>query len=261
MKADVAKILKNSKLLLGLAILISIILVVVLLPSLLLPRFRHWRSLQETNGADTQKLASITANLAILASFDKSKISEYTTLINKLLPDEEDPLRVLAILDQIIKNSGLALDSFQIKTAAEAAAKTIPAQTPAPQPPGTKTSGATTTQPPPTTQTPSVSSFQIVATLHGNLSSTLALIESLETVKRVIEVTSVSLSKAAGTERPIVNITFVLPLGQKVAAVSSGTKVEMASSDKETLEKLIDKLTIDALPANSPLGQSEPFGK
>lgn len=261
MKADVAKLLKNSKLLLGLAILISIILVVVLLPSFLLPRFRHWRGLQETNRTDTQKLANISANLTILARQDKSKISEYKTLINKLLPDEEDPLRVLAILDQIIKNSGLALDNFQIKTAAAGAAKTIPAQTSTQQPPGTKALGVATTQLPPTTQTPSVSSFQIVATLHGNLSSTLALIESLDTVKRAIEVTSVSLSKAAGTERPTVNITFVLPLGQKVAAVSSGTKVEMASSDKETLEKLIDKLTVDALPANSPLGQSEPFGR
>jgi len=261
MKADVAKILKNSKILLGLAIAISVILVGALVPTLLLPRFRHWRSLQETNQTDTQKLAVITANLAVLADQDREKISEYKTLMSAILPVEEDTLRVLAILDQIIKNSGMALDSLQVKTAAAGAAKTIPVQTPASQPTGTKALGVTTTQPPTTTSALSANSFQIGATLHGNLSSVLALIETLDSVKRAIGTTSVSLSKATGAERPTVNINFVMPLGKKVAAASADTKVEMASSDEKTLEELIGKLIIDALPATSPLGQPEPFGR
>jgi hypothetical protein len=261
MKTNLAKLIKNSKLAFGLGIAVSVLLVVALVPTLLLPRFRHWQSLQEENQADAQKLAAITANIATLATADKNKISEFKTLMSKLLPDEEDPLRVLAILDQIIKDCGLALDNFQIKTSAAGATRKIPSSTPTQQTTTPSTLGATTTQPPTVAAPRLASSFQISATLYGNLSSVLALIERLDLVKRAIEVSTVSLSKSSSAEAATVNITFVLPLGQKTTATSAQTKVELAASDNEALEKLIDKLTIDAVPSASPLGQPEPFGR
>jgi hypothetical protein len=243
-----------------LATIFSIILLIILVVALILPKFKHWESLKAANQSAEQKLANIGTNISLLSTQDKKKISEYKGLAEQILPGEEDTLRVLAILDLLVRNSGMALDNFQVNTSGSSkAAKTIPAQTGGQQ--QTKTLGATTTQPARSKPASSAASYEITATLHGNLSSALSLIESLDIAARSIEVTSVLLSRAASTEQPKVDITFVLPLGKKAVAVSSETKVELASSDKKVLEGLIKKLVIDVLPSTAPLGQPEPLGR
>ena len=253
---------KNPKVLLGVSIVVSILLLVAGSLFLIYPKYQEWQSLKAQNSKDSQTLNIIKENISLLSSQNKSKISEYGKLTGKLLPSEEDPLRVLAIFEGLIQNSGMALEGFEVKTSSQSK-KTITVKAP-PQPSSSDTLGASTSTTKTATAKKSLKtvggSFEITATVYGGLSSVLNLIESLDYVKRSIEVSSITIDKAASTEIPKVVITFVMPLGQKGGVTSPETKIEFLASDEKVLDALLENLVIDAEPANSPVGKLEPFG-
>ena len=250
---------KNPKVLLSVSIVVSILLLVAGSLFLIYPKYQEWQKLKTQNSSDSQTLNIIKENVTLLSSQDKSKISEYGKLTSKLLPSEEDPLRVLAIFEGLIQNSGMALEGFEVKTSSQSK-KTITVKAP-PQPSSSDTLGASTSTTVAKKSLKTVGgSFDISTTVYGGLSSVLKLIESLDYVKRSIEVSSITIDKAASTEIPKVVITFVMPLGQKGGVTSPETKIEFLASDEKVLDALLENLVIDAEPANSPVGKLEPFG-
>lgn len=285
MKNKVLKILKKQQLIISLSIVFSVILIIVLAPALYL-RFTSWRSVADVNTQDLKKLQNVTENLALLQSVDSSTVDTYKNLIDKLVPEEPDQLRVVTLIDNLAKSSGVFIRSVKIgggSTATSVPGAATPGAAPedqstsAPQTTGAQSPESTTAQSDAeTTQagateagsaqaapTPTgPSSINLNITFDATFAGTLKLLRSLENAKRAIGIKNIALS--IGEEEDsflnILTVTadFTLPLSQK-AQVSSQDKVELTQKDSVNLNDLVTRLTIDAVPTTLPTGRADPF--
>lgn len=264
MKKAVASLLKNTKLLTVLSIVISIFLLILLAPSLLFPRFSAWRQQAAENATENARLATITENVSILQQIDTQNLQVYADLVEKLLPSGADQLRVVSLIDELVRRSGARLDSLKVisKAASSAAAATpAPAAGEAEDAAQTATGDTTTTTGTAAsapTQTAGPSSYSVSTTFKGTFGQSLRLLALLDKTKRTISAEKVSFAKEQNSSNLGVTVEFTLPLG-KEATVSPETKVELSAADIQILENLLSSLTIDAFPTNLPTGRNDPF--
>lgn len=276
MKKRVINILKKQQLIISVSIVFSVILIVVLAPTLYL-RFTSWRSIAEVNTQDLKKLQNVTENLGLLQSVDRSTVDTYKELIEKLVPKESDQLRVVTLVDGLAKSSGVLITSIKIgggSTATTTPATSVPSsgasgdqsstQT---QTTGAKAGASTTPQsgtaqagsaqaaPPPPTKP---SSINLNITFEGTFAAALKFLGSLENTKRAIGVKNITLTSGEDTNQLTITSDFTLPLSQE-AQLTSQDKVELTQKDLDNLMGLLNKLTIDAVPTTLPTGRSDPF--
>ncbi len=264
MKKRVIKILQNQQLIISVSIVFSVILIVVLAPTLYL-RFTSWRSIAEVNAQDLKKLQNVTENLGLLQSVDRSTVDTYKELIEKLVPKESDQLRVVTLVDGLARSSGVSITS--IKIGGGSAATTTSGNpggqsSTAPQTTGDQGSASTTSQsgsaqaaPPPPTKP---SSINLNITFEGTFAATLKFLGSLENVKRAIGIKNINMSAGGDSNILTINSDLTLPLSQE-AQLTSQDKVELTQKDLDNLNELLNKLTIDAAPTTLPTGRSDPF--
>lgn len=267
MKKRVIKILQKQQLIISVSIVFSVILIVVLAPTLYL-RFTSWRSIAEVNTQDLKKLQNVTENLGLLQSVDRSTVDTYKELIEKLVPKESDQLRVVTLIDGLAKSSGVSITSIKIGGGSTATPTTPTSGNPggqsstAPQTTGDQGTASTTSQsgsaqaaPPPPTKP---SSINLNITFEGTFAATLKFLGSLENVKRAIGIKNINMSAGGDSNILTINSDLILPLSQE-AQLTSQDKVELTQKDLDNLMGLLNKLTIDAVPTTLPTGRSDPF--
>lgn len=259
MKKIFIKLLKKQQLIISLSIIFSIILIVLLTPAIYI-RFVSWRSIASVNAQDLEKLQTTTENVSLLANIDGTSLDIYKDLIEKIVPKESDQLRVVSIIDELVKKSKVTLKSIKVGGGSGAAATAAPSAAGGElgtqsQTPGTQ--GSTST---PTSTAPSAKAeeYNLNITFEGTFSTTLQLLGLLENTKRTIGVKDLTITKSEGTKNLIVTADLTLPLS-KDEEVTSEDRVEFAQKDADALSTLLSKLTIDALPTNLPTGRSDPF--
>ncbi|OGY25280.1 MAG: hypothetical protein A2Z11_02860 [Candidatus Woykebacteria bacterium RBG_16_43_9] len=266
MKKNFIKLLKKQQLIITLSIIFSVILVVLLGPAIYI-RFVSWRSIASVNTQDLEKLRTTTENVSLLANINGTRLDIYKDLIEKMVPKESDQLRVVSIIDELVKKSKVTLKSIKVgggsggaATAAPTASGGGPAAQPQSSDAGESTPPTTTTAPASTSTTPTVQTggYNLNITFEGTFSNTLQLLGLLENTKRTIGVKNIIITR--GEKDNILTITadFSLPLS-KDTEVTSQDRVAFTQKDADALSTLLSKLTIDALPTNLPTGRSDPF--
>ncbi|MDP2720824.1 MAG: hypothetical protein Q8O75_02690 [bacterium] len=259
MKKSIANLLKNTQLLTVLSIIISIFLLILLGPSLLFPKFSAWRDKTAKNDQEGSRLTAITENVTLLQQIDTQNLQLYSDLVRKLLPAQADELRVVALIDELVKRSGVSLESVKVisKTASSTTAATTAQVAPTAGSPeaAPKTTSGTTAAP---TQAATASAFNVSVTFKGTFAESLQLIDLLSSTKRTMSIEKISFTREQNSNDLGVNVEFSLPLG-KEAAVSPETKVEFSAADTQALKELLAKLTIDVSPTALPTGRSNPF--
>ena len=278
MKKRIIKILKDPKLIAVASVILSVVILIVAVPPLLFPRFTNWRDLAEKNSQEEARFNKINANVNTLISIDKTNLEEFEQLVEKMIPEEQDRLRMVSIFNILVKNSGMALKSLKVVTkasvqtpASSAAGTAQPTSGTSPAPgvqqptqPVPSASQGTTTTPPAVTPTVS-NEYEISLVADGSVPAAIKLLDSLELVKRSVKVMDLSVGKgeedkdvSASGGRIQVKANFRLALGENVNA-SPEENIVMTDADRQHLLDLLQKLTIDASPAKDPLGRPDPF--
>lgn len=254
MKDKVSKLIRKSKLLLIISIVISVLLVATVIPGIVYPKFESWREKAAQNKREQEKQRKVVQNIAVINSVDKFKLKEYSKLLEDVLPLEADTLRVLSIFESVNGYTGMTLDKYEISgengdtTKTVIPGKTVPAA-PAAQP-GTPAKAGSQTA----VQTQK--DYKISATYHGNLKNALKLIDLIGNIKRAIAIESITISQGTATEKPLVTVEMSMPLGQKSTSVTAETQMVFTRGNRETLDELLASLTIDASPSSENLGKS-----
>lgn len=255
----------------AIAVVLSILVLILFIPSLILPKVKNWLELSKLNSLESIKLATITQNVSFLKSFEHSQNDIYKDFSEKLIPSKIDQLRVASILNDITSFSGGSLDNMNITTVGSGTSKVIVPQSTSPNSspqtgntvtPGntagtTKPTSNSTTQNSATTQSQSTS-YKIGLTYSGSFSSVLTFLDLLGDSTRLVGVKQVSLNKDKDTGVLAITINFILPIS--VAPSTNPTeKIELSEAELETVDDLILKLSIDASPTNLPTGRVDPF--
>ena len=271
MKKTFVKLITKPALLLTVSLLISIVLLVTAVSAVLLPRYNSWQDLIKNNEEATEKLENINASISFLSSVDKDQITLYRDLIEKLSPQEEDPLRAVSIIDKIAEKANLTIKTFTVTSKGTAASgqtinvgQTSQGQTTTPGSSGTSGTGDTTSTTTPTTTSPNTStvkndSYKINAVLKGQLSSILKILGLLGSIRRSVGVTEVSIATEKDPNLLEGTISFTLPLSGAAATASPQERIELSSEETQGLQDLLSQLTIDASPTSLPLGRPDPF--
>ncbi len=275
MKKKLIKILQKQQLIIGVSIVFSVILIVALAPAIYL-RFTSWRAVSDVNTQDLKKLQNATENLALLQSVDNTTVDTYKALIEKIVPKENDQLRVVSLVDRLAKSSGVLITSIKIgggSSATAAPATSVPGsgaageqsstqtqttgaqagESTTPQS-GTSQAGVAQAAPPPAQP----SSINLNITFTGTFTGTLKFLNLLENVKRTIGVKNISFTGEDASILLTINADFTLPLSQEMQ-VTSQDKVQLTQKDSLNLNDLVSRLTIDVVPTTLPTGRSDPF--
>jgi len=264
MKKTIIKYLNKPQLLTTISVVISLIVLVLLVPVLLFPRFNNWLKLRSTNQDDLRKLATMTENVSLLSQVDFNRLEVYKELMEDVAPNKQDEVRVVSILHELARRTGLKIEKVTVGRDSGGKAVSV---APTPTTPSSQSgSGLSTTAPAATTSSPTVGtqvpaqgmSYKASVTFEGSLSSVLNLTRLLDTTKRAIVVTKMNISRDEQTNKTVATINFSLPLAS-VSAANSSERVELTSTEIQALEELLVKLTIDASPTSQPTGRSNPF--
>src|SRR3972149_6399247 len=116
MKKRIIKILKDPKLIAAASVILSGVILLAAAPPLLFPRFTNWRDLAEKNSQEEARFNKINANVNTLISIDKTNLGEFEQLVEKVIPEEQDRLRMVSIFNILVKNSGMVLKSLKVVT-------------------------------------------------------------------------------------------------------------------------------------------------
>ena len=272
MKKNLLRLLKKTGVLISISIIIGGLILVFVAPALILPRFNSWRSLADANKQEEQKLKNIMENIALLSRLDRSSQADYKDLIEKLVPADQDKLRVVAILNDISKKAGMKLTSMKVitkKPAVTQQTQPSPGTAPAPSP-GTSTppvegqaapaTGTTTTSGSTTPQVTTSNPYSINMVMAGDFPRALKFIGFINSVRRAIGVTELRINTKDESGLDI-TLDFTLPLGEQVSDAKPEERLELSSGEIELLNDLLTKLTFDASPANDSLGRPDPFRK
>ena len=264
MKKTIVKYLNKPQLLTTISIIISLILLVLVVPVLLFPRFNNWLKLRSTNQEDLKRLATMTENVSLLAQVDFNRLEVYKELAEDVAPNKQDEVRVVSILHELARRTGLKIEKVTVGRDSGGKAVSV---APTPTTPSSQSgSGLAPTAPAATTSSPTVgtqvpaqgTSYKASATFEGSLSSVLYLTQLLDSTKRSIVVTKMNISRDEQTNKTVATINFSLPLAS-VSTANPGERVELTNAEIQALEELLVKLTIDASPARQPTGRSNPF--
>jgi hypothetical protein len=261
MKKIAAKQILKPNLIIVFSVLASIALFIVVGALVLLPRMANWLDLTQKNSEDSERLEKITQSISLLSGVDEIESQRNGDLIEKLTPLKEDRLRVVSIIHVLIKKTGMELESLKV-ISGSAAATTIPSVS-SETGQGSSEATTTTTTTPTTGTTSTVastqsSSYNLNATFKGSYSATLKFIGLLDIVKRAMQVTNISFSLEEETKELEATLEISL-LGASEATISAEENLQLTGEETAALEELLTKLTIDASPANYPLGKKEPF--
>jgi len=279
MKKRIIKILKDPKLIAVASVVLSVVILLAVVPPLLFPRFTNWRELAEKNSQEEARFNTINTNVNTLISIDKANLEDFEQLVAKVIPEEQDRLRMVSIFNILVQNSGMVLKSLKVVTKTPAQTPVTPAAGVAQSTPGTPpTPGAQqpTAQPVPsasqgTITTPPVATpvvskeYEISLVADGSVPAAIKLLDSLELVKRSVKVLDLSVGKgeeekdsAASGGKIQVKANFRLALAENMN-VSPEENIVISDADRQYLLDLLQKLTIDASPAKDPLGRLDPF--
>ncbi len=262
MKKITAKQILKPNLILAFSVVISVALFIAVGALVLMPRMNGWLDLTQKNSADSKRLEKITQSVSLLSGVDEIESARNKNLIEKLMPIKEDRLRAVSIIHVLIKEAGAEIASLKVVSGL-GATTTIPSvsggaaqgQSEATTNTATTQAAAGSTSVVPSTQS---SSYSINVTFKGSYSETLSFVGLLDIVKRAMQVTNISFSLEEDTKELLVTVDLSLP-GASDVSVSAEESYQLTSEEKAALEELITKLTIDASPANYPLGKKEPF--
>ncbi|OGY27878.1 MAG: hypothetical protein A2Z42_02235 [Candidatus Woykebacteria bacterium RBG_19FT_COMBO_43_10] len=261
MKKTIVKYLNKPQLLTTISIIISLILLVLLVPVLLFPIFNNWLKLRSTNQEDLKRLATMTENVSLLAQVDFNRLEVYKELTEDVAPNKQDEVRVVSILHELVRRTGLKIEKVTVgRDSGGKAVSVVPTPTtPTAQSGSGLAPAATTSSPTVGTQVPAQgASYKASATFEGSLSSVLYLTQLLDSTKRSIVVTKMNISRDEQTNKTVATINFSLPLAS-VSTANSSERVELTNAEIQSLEELLVKLTIDVLPTSQPTGRINPF--
>ena len=261
MKKITAKQILKPNLIIVFSVLVSIALFFVVGALVLLPRMTNWLDLTQKNSEDSERLEKITQSVSLLSSVDEIESQRNGDFIEKLTPLKEDRLRVVSIIHVLIKRTGMELTSLKVisGSAAATAIPSVSSETGQGQSEATTTTTTTpTTEAASTALSTQSSSYNLNVTFKGSYSATLKLIGLLDIVKRAMQVTNISFSLEEDTKELEVTLEISLP-GASEATISAEESFQLTGEETAALEELLTKLTIDASPANYPLGKREPF--
>ena len=267
MKKTIVKYLNKPALLTTVSIVISLILLLLLVPAMLFPRFNSWFTLRSTNQEDLKRLEIVVENVSLLVLVDETRQESYKELVEKLVPNEKDEVRVVSIMHELIRKAGVKLQNItigsgsgkKVVTAAPSPAAGVAQAESGEPPPAPAPTGPTATAP--VTGIPTslqAGTYKASATFEGSFSAILKLIRLLDNTKRSIGVTKIIMSRDEETKKAVATVNFSLPLS-KVSTASSSERIELTDAEIKKLEELLVLLTIDAKPTSLPTGRSNPF--
>ena len=262
MKKITAKQILKPNLIAIFSVVISVALFIAIGALVLMPRMNGWLDLTKKNSEDSKRLEKIAQSVTLLSGVDEIESGRNKDLIEKLMPIKEDRLRAVSIIHVLIKKAGVEISSLKV-VSGSGVITTIPSvsggaaqgQSEATTDTSTTQAAAGSTSVVPSTQS---SSYSISVTFKGSYSETLRFVGLLDIVKRAMQITNLSFSLEEDTKELLVTADLSLP-GASEASVSAEESYQLTSDETAALEELMTKLTIDASPANYPLGKKEPF--
>jgi len=257
---SIQKILKKNSVFVIFFVIVGLILSLTISYFLMAPRFFSYLKIQLENKNSREELAVLEKNIRDTMAIDTQESSKFFSLVEALIPEEEDTLRVITLTERIAKSSGVVLKQFDTNSMV-----VVPGTQAAPSPtPPTEGENAGvgqqsqsgTNQTQTTTPATSLNSYKIKVTVEGSFSNVTRFISNYLKTDRLLGMSEVSINSL--DQRLSVVLTIELPLSPSISTVSIGDNLVLSDLEREQLKELENK-EFTASPANNPLGPANPF--
>jgi len=239
------KFFSKTPVFVALFIVFVIIATVLISYFLVYPRVLQFLELRLENSLVKLEVDELSKSTQAAASLDVQEVEAFLSVMNELIPIEEDTLRFLTLNEIIAKASGVKIKSVGVNT------QTIKA--------GVPSSGSTTTTDDSgqvVNQTSSANSYQVTITTSGDFISLVNYSSNLLKANRLIGLSEIKFNGVGGDLTAI--LTVDLPTGKEVPA-SPSVVVELTQQEKDKITSILESFKYSAEPAKNPLGQTDPF--
>ena len=222
------------------------------------PRLLSFLSIRLENAVTNQQIVLLDKNIKDTAAIDKEESNKFFSLVDALVPEQEDVLRFITLTENIAKSSGVAVTTFDTSPT-----KVVPGttQTAPTQPPAV--GGAEGNQPAaagqgqPITGVPSSgNSFTVEVNVSGSFVNITRFISNYLNSDRLIGISDVAF--IATSDDLSVVLSVDLPLSPSTATVAIGDNFILTEAEREQLKQIEDS-QFTASPATNPLGPKDPF--
>lgn len=231
------KFFSKTPVFVALSIIFVIITTVLISFFLVYPRVLQFLELRLVNLSTSLEVDELSKSIQAASSLDVQEVETFLSIINELIPVEEDTLRFLTLNEIIATSSGVKIKTVGVN------AQTIKAGGPA--------SGSTTP-----TEASSANSYQVTITVSGDFTNLIVYSSNLLKADRLIGQSEIKFNGVGGDITA--TLTVELPTGKEVPASPSAV-VELTQQEKDKITLILKSFKFSAAPAKNPLGQTDPF--
>ena len=214
---------------------------------LVLPSFLSFLSSKLENEVTKIEITDLEKNISDTKAIDKDEAGKLFSLVNNFIPESEDVLRSITLIEKVARFSGVTLDSFDTNTK-----QVVPGQdvTASPQAEGATPTQAVTAIP------TSSSSYEMEVKVSGSFSEITKFITNFLKTDRLLGISDITLSSAEGGVSAQLTVGF--PLSPATTTVVIGDDLVLTESEKKQLKEIEEK-KFTANPSTDPLGPVDPF--
>lgn len=231
------KFFSKTSVFVALSIVFVIIATVLISYFLVYPRVLQFLELRVVNLSTSLEVDELSKSIQAASSLDIQEVETLLSVMNELIPIEEDTLRFLTLNEIIAKASGVKIKSVGVNT------QTIKA--------GVPSSGSTTP-----TEVSSADSYQVTITVSGDFTNLIIYSSNLLIADRLIGLSEIKFNGVGGDLTA--TLTVELPTGKEVPASPSAI-VKLTQQEKDKITSILESFKFSAEPAKNPLGQTDPF--
>lgn len=243
----VQKIFKKNLVFVIFFLVLGFIIFIAISYLLILPRFLSFLSNRLENEVTKIEIVDLEKNIRATKALDEEESSKFFSIVDRFIPESEDVLRSVTLIEKVAEFSSVTLDSFDTNTK-----QVVPGQgvTDSPQSQGSTPTQAVTAIP------TSSSSYEMEVTVSGSFSEITKFVSNFLKTDRLLGINDVSLSTTEGGISAVLTVEF--PLGPSTATIEIGDDLVLTAAEKKQLKEIEGK-KFSASPSTNPLGSLDPF--